>query len=245
MIQNIDPKTLRNSEFQQFLTDLIALIDAYEDGALDIHQEYEALNAAREDTKTVFVKETVAERTKELAALDNLRDDLVNGLIILVRGYAYSPVAEIKKSSRLLEAHIQSYGTGIARENYQSETFLLSQLVKGLTEKQELVQAAEMLHLTEWIQQLQQANEDFSDKYVARSMEQGTITEESFTQRRVAATEAFYKLRDRLGALYTLHHGVAPYSNMVNDFNALIDQYKKVVAVRQGRKPPPANEAGA
>jgi hypothetical protein len=245
MIAKMDFKNLRNSEFMQFFSQILVLAEGYGAETLGIYQEYDALKSALGEASAVFVKDRVTLETKELQALDNLRDDLLNGLITLVRGYSYSPHPPVKKSSRLLEIQLRLYGRGTARENYHFETQVVSTLVQDLTERPELAQAAEMLHLTEWVQQLGLVNKEFYEKYLSRTKIEADIPDDTFTQLRPPIVKAFHQLRDRLGAFYTLNHGEAPYGNIANDIRALVDQYKKVVAVRQGRKPPPANETGA
>lgn len=241
----MDFKKLRNSEFLQFFSQLLMIIDNYGAEALGIRQEYEALKTVLEEASGVFKKDNVTRQTEELETLDSLRDDLFNGLITLLRGYSYSPQPLVKQSSQLLETQIRLYGKGTARENYAVETQVISQVVKDLTQKPELAQAADRLHLTEWVQQLGQVNKDFYDKQMDRTQIAAEIPDESFTRLRTPVMKAFYQLRDRLGAFYTLQHGEAPYGNIANDIRALIDQYKRAVAVRKGRKPPSTGEGGA
>lgn len=245
MIAKMDFKNLRNGEFMEFFSQLLTIIDDYGAEALGILQDYEALKTALEEASAVFIKERVNLKTQELEDLDSLRDDLLNGLITLVRGYSYSPHPLVKQSSRLLEIQINLYGKGTARENYHFETQVISQVVKDLTEKPELAQAAERLHLTEWVQQLGQVNEEFFEKFLERTKAEAALPDETFTRLRAPIVKAFHQLRDRLGAFYTLQHGEAPYGNIANDIRALIDQYKRAVAVRKGRKPPSTGEAGA
>lgn len=237
MIKNIDLKGLRNSDFLQFLGDLLRIVNFYGAASLGIREEHEVLQAAEREAGALCRKKKASNLTEELAALDSLRDDLINGILSLVHGYTYSPDPEIKRSGHLLQNHLYTYdthGSGIARENYFSETAILDLLVQEWTVKPELAQAIELLNLSSWKKQLADANLAFQRKYLLHRQEMAALPDESMTERRETATEAYFALRDHITALHTIHHGQYPYHQVVSDINDLIEVYARLIYARKG-----------
>jgi hypothetical protein len=239
MIKNIDLKGLRNSDFLQFLADLLRIVNFYGAARLGISEEHEVLQRAEQEVVALCRKKKGSSLTGELAVLDSLRDDLINGILSLVHGYTYSPDPKIKQSGHLLQNHLYAYGTGIASENYPSETSILNLLVNEWSTKPDLAKAVEVLNLTSWKKQLAEANDAFHLKYIHHTKEMANLPDDSITERREAATYAYFALRTHITALYTMHHGKEPYPCVVNDINDLIELYTRLISARKAPPSPP------
>jgi Family of unknown function (DUF6261) len=240
MLDSIDLRGLRNSEFVQFGTDVSSIVKLNDPQALGVLGQYSAFLSANAAVEALFNKEQASAATDELVALDHQRDNLINGINALVLGYTYSADEAQKKNALLLQANISSYGAGIAKENYQSETAIITNLLDDWTTKPELAAAIVALNLTGWQTQLAAANAAFNAKYLARTQEMGSAPPDSLKEKRALATNDYYKLRDFINSYFTINNGAAPFAKVTNELNALIAQYNNLVAGRGKGTPPPS-----
>jgi hypothetical protein len=239
MINSISLKGLRNSEFVQFGTDVLSIIKINDPQALGVLAQYDAFASANKVVEGLFNKEQASAATDELVALDDQRDRLINGINALVLGYTYSTDENQKKNALLLQVNIDSYGSGIAKENYQSETAIITNLLDDWATKPELSAAVAVLNLATWQTQLAAANAAFNAKYLVRTQEMGSAPPDSLKEKRTEATNAYYELRDFIDSFFTINKGAMPFSKTTNELNALIDQYNRLIAGRgRGSEPP-------
>jgi hypothetical protein len=241
MIDSVKLRNLRNAEFIQFVTDALAIIATNNAQTLQIQSQYNALLALKTSLDTLFNKEQASPITDELIALDAKRDSLLNGIISLVQGNTNHFDESIRKQALALQANINSYGSGIARENYQSETAIISNLLADWV-KPELAAAVTALQLATWKTQLETANNAFNARYLARTRDKGSAPVDSLNDKRQLATNAYYDLRDMLDAQFIVQKGAAPFSKAVNELNALIERYNRLVTARG--KGPDENTSG-
>lgn len=59
-----------------------------------------------------------SEKTKDILALDQRRDDAINGIYYFLLSYTYHFNEEQRGKAKLLLSNIELYGSGIARLNY-------------------------------------------------------------------------------------------------------------------------------
>jgi hypothetical protein len=125
------------------------------------------------------------------------------------------------------------YGSGIARLNYQAETATLNNLLRDWENKPDLADAITTFVLTSWVNELKPANEEFNTKYLLRTQEYGDASPETITNKREETNTAYYALRDRIDALHLLvETPPSPYATVINQLNALTDQYNKLIVNR-------------
>ncbi|MDY0933206.1 DUF6261 family protein [Chryseobacterium sp. CFBP8996] len=87
--------------------------------------------------------------------------------------------------------------------------------------------------LTEWLAELKIANEEFNTKYLSRTQEYGDASPETIKLKREEVNVAYYALRDRIDALHLLVETLpSPYAMVINQLNALIMQYNKLLVNR-------------
>jgi hypothetical protein len=147
MINTIDLKTLRNGEFLQFQTDLLAIIGLNNPTALHVQAQYAALTSKVQEVEALFRTDPGNPITDEIQALDARRDAAVNGLLFVARGYANHYDENIRAYATKLNNHLELFGVGIARDNYQSETASIRNIVNDWGNKPELSEALGNLKL--------------------------------------------------------------------------------------------------
>lgn len=230
MITSIELRNLRNAEFVQFQKDFAAIITRNNPEALQIQAKAEALNAKNVELDTLFKKILANENTKVLVDLDTRRDNALNGIMYHATSYTYHFNSTLKTAGQRVLENINHYGSGIARLNYQAETATLNSIITDWETKPELTEAITTLNLTAWKTELKEANTAFSQTYLDRTQEYGNANPENLKTKREETNTAYYGLRDRINALHLLAETTpSPYATLINQLNALIDQYNSLL----------------
>lgn len=244
MIDSIDLQFLRNDEHLQLNKDVAALTLQNDPVALKIKAQYDALVLKNQELDGLYKKQTASELTQELEAIDDRRDRAISGLVLVADGYQYHfEVAKSQAASRL-SANFKLYGGGIARQNLQSETNILSSIVTDLEEKPELVAALTTLGLTSWKEELKTANSLYGTTYLERTVQYSEVSKETLAAKREETNQVYYKLRQHIEANATLDETNEGYTKLINQINALIKQYNLVLEKRKKNEVAP-DEASA
>ena len=165
--------------------------------------------------------------------MDERRDDAVNGIYYFLLGYTYHFEVDKQQKAQLLLTNMDLYGSGISRLNYQAETATLNNLLRDWENKPELADAITSFNLSSWVNELKTANEEFNTKYLSRTQEYGDASPETIKTKRDETNTAYYALRDRIDALHLLvETPPSPYATVINQLNALTDQYNKLLINR-------------
>ena len=105
--------------------------------------------------------------------------------------------------------------------------------------KTELADAVSSFNLTDWVNELKNTNADFNTLYLSRTQEYGDASPETIKIKREETNAAYYALRDRIDALHLLvETPPSPYTTVINQLNALTDQYNVLLVNRQETIPP-------
>ena len=232
MINSIDLPHLRNANYLQFQKDFLAIVSRNNPAELQVESRYDELLAKTEELESLFKKVLANPISQELLVLDSRRDDAINGIYYTALAYSYHFDKKTKQSADELLANISLYGSGIARLNYQAETATLTNLINDWENKPELAQAIDILNLKSWKEELQAINTEFGTRYLDRTQDYGNATPETLKLKREETNTVYYGLRDRINALDILvETPPSPYSTVINQLNALIEQYNLLVTV--------------
>jgi hypothetical protein len=245
MINSIKLLLLRNGEFLQFNADFLKIVNLNNPATLQVEAAYNELFAIKQSIEALFKTDTSNPITEELEVLDARRDAAITGISTVISGYTSYYDNNIKAAAIKLNNHLALFGAGIARDNYQSETATIRSIVEDWTNKPELAAAITTLNLGGWKTELEAVNTSFNTKYLARTQEFGAVSADTIKTKRQEAINAFYKLRNNINAHFILQDGAEPYNKVTNELNALIDQYNKLLAARQGggdSEPPAPNQ---
>ncbi|MBW8358375.1 MAG: hypothetical protein K0M63_01080 [Weeksellaceae bacterium] len=237
----IDLTKLRNAEYLQYMKDFAGIINLNAPATLQIAAKLTAFTTETAELEGLFKKALANDRTRVILQLDERRDNAINGIAAFLQGYAYHYEADKKQNAEKLLTNMAMYGSGIARQNYQSETATLNNMLNDFANKPELAAAVTAFSLQPWLSELQDANTQFNDEYLTRTQEYGAANPETIKSKREEVNETYYALRDRIDALHTLvETPPSPYTTVINQLNALTDQYN---ALLLHRVTPPENPA--
>ncbi|KQS90169.1 DUF6261 family protein [Chryseobacterium sp. Leaf394] len=232
-------KLLRNAEYLQFMKDYAAIIHLNDPTTLQIDAKLSAFETKSSELQDLFKKALASDKTKTVLELDERRDNAINGLTGYVQSLGYHFESVTRKNAQLLRDNLTLYGSGIARMNYQSETATLNNIYRDWTTKPDLMDAVIYLNLAPWLDELNDANTEFNVQFLTRTQEYGDANPETIKSKREETNVAYYALRDRIDALHTLTESPeSPYSKLINQLNALIDQYNVLLMKRESGLPP-------
>ncbi|MDP9955912.1 hypothetical protein J2X97_001549 [Epilithonimonas hungarica] len=230
MINSIDLPHLRNANYLQFQKDFLAIISRNDPKDLQVESKYDELTTKVQELESLFKKVLANPISQELLVLDERRDAAINGIYYAVLGYSYHYEANIKQAADALLANIKLYGSGIARLNYQAETATINSLMNDWENKPELSQAIDTLGLKAWKEELGSINTEFGTRYLDRTQDYGNATPETLKIKREETNTVYYALRDRINALHLLvETPPSPYNTVINQLNALIEQYNLLI----------------
>ncbi len=232
MINNIALQPLRNGEYIQFLTDTLNIVAKNNPEALNVNAQYIALRTATDEVEKLFKISQGSLVTEEIEALDARRDNAINGITLQVQAMAYSADAALNKYGKTLSAHLALFGTGIAKDNYPSETTTLRNIVNDWKNKPELQEAVAALNLGNWLAEMENANNAFNLAYAKRNEELAVAPTEKLKELRHAANNLYYKLRTRINSNFDINDGAEPWAATVN----LINQHIAAYALLQTRR---------
>ena len=232
MINSILLRELRNASYLQFQKDFLEIISRNNPAVLQIETKYDELSAKTNELENLFKKVLANPISQELLVLDERRDAAVNGIYYVALGYSYHYDSNLKQAADVLLANIKLYGSGIARLNYQAETATINSLIHDWDNKPELTKAINTLDLKSWKGELESINIEFSTRYLDRTQDYGNATPETLKIKREETNTVYYALRDRINALHLLiETPPSPYSTVINQLNALVEQYKLLLTV--------------
>lgn len=230
----IDLFKLRNAEYLQYVKDFAAIINLNNPDDLGIGIKLNSFVLKTGELESLYKKALASEKTQELLAIDEKRDNAVNGIYYFLLGHSYHFDPIKKQNAQTMIANMMLYGSGIARLNYQAETATINNLIRDWESKPELITAITAFQLNDWVNELKTANEDFNTKYLSRPQEYGEANPETIKLKREEVSTAYYALRDRIDALHLLvETPPSPYGTVINQLNALIDQYNALLLKRK------------
>lgn len=232
-MNSIDIQKLRNAEYLQYVKDYLGIISLNNPDQLGIDTKLTILNTKATELEALYKKAMASDKTQELMTLDERRDNAINGIYYFLLGYSYHHEANLQHKAQLLLTNMALYGSGIARLNYQAETATINNLLRDWENKPELADAITTFSISAWVNELKIANEEFNTKYLSRTQEYGDASPETIKTKRDETNTAYYALRDRIDALHLLvETPPSPYATVINQLNALTDQYNKLLINR-------------
>lgn len=241
----IDVFKLRNAEYLQYMKDFTGIINLNDPAQLAIDAKLNAFVSKTDELESLYKKALASEKTQALLAIDERRDDAVNGIYYFLLGYSYHFDPMRKQNAQILLENMALYGSGIARLNYQAETATINNLLRDWENKPELADAIILFDLSSWVNEMKAANDEFNTQYLLRTQEYGDASPETIKLKREEVNVAYYALRDRIDALHLLvETPPSPYVTVINQLNALTNQYNVLLMNRKPDLPEPENPEG-
>jgi hypothetical protein len=237
MIDKIHIAALRNSEFSQFINDVLSIVGKQSAAALLVEKQANQLRRVIKEADALFKAKTGFKGTEKLAELDQRRDKTITGLTQIAQGMTNHPKKASAQHAETLFKHLKRYGGGgaVARENYAAETAIIKSILKDWAEQADLKAAIKALGLEEWQAALESENNAFNQQYLLRNTEMSDASPDTMRTRRREVVDAYNTLCNHLNSHFILNDGAEPFGRAVKEVNALIAQYSNLLAGRKGR----------
>jgi len=232
---------LINAEFYQFLSLVAKSANDADPSASKFKPEYDTLVAELERLLTAINRDKALELTTVLEKQDAERDKIISGFVSWINGLANHRRPAKSEPATVIQNYLANHGSGIAAQNLQAETAILSKIVADFKSEPNLQNALSKLDGSDWMEDIEETNTAFINTYAQRNEQIGANKEKvSFFDIRSQAILAYEALVDMIQSRYKT--AVADKGDTkllqkcVNEIDAIIMQYRQLIKATQINK---------
>jgi hypothetical protein len=227
-IQDVRFTRFYAAEHVQFGTEVCSLIEEapFRD-ELPVFTPYCALH---EEEKQLFKKEGGNFLTPEVEKSDETRDIHTYGFFMTVKGLLHHYDEEVIAAADIVSVALKPFKK-VCKITFEQETATLDKMVAELR-KEAVAQAVERLGFTEWVNRIDEDNQQFAALQMQRSATNTQKLEGNMKGIRSRVDPVYYSLTNRINSLMVVN-GEAPYEATVKLLNERINSYKRTIAQRQ------------
>ena len=228
----------RNAEHYQFHSDVLSIVTEEVAAAQKIDSLRSEYAALFDKENTAFIQNRAYESTKGVEAKDRVRDDLFLYIKQTVDSNLYCPVATKKAAAEKLAYVMKPYRSANSKA-FAENTAQVTNLVADF-QLEANAGYVELLGLTEAVEQLQTANNEFNAVYMGRSGEKLVrASTENMKSIRPKVDTAFRSLSSAINALYQVNSLITrsdatetELGGLIDGVNALIVQLHQTLSLR-------------
>lgn len=218
----------RNNEFIQFMADMVHIQIRNKARELDLGNVVALLSKTKDELISLSQVDRKSDLTKDLATIDNARDEDSTGIKYVVRGFTYHFNNDLKAAAKLILYKLDTLAPDLNRLNYQSQTSATTTLIEEWKHDPKLNQAVELLGLSGWFKQLGKNNHQFNQVFLQRIKEEAESPTIKIPQLRKQATMQYRTMVQHIEAHATLSDDKA-YDVLIEQMNVLIEKYNALV----------------
>jgi len=160
-------------------------------------------------------------KTKRLHELDDLRDEMVQGLYGHVKSQLHFPIPEVAKSAQDLWFILEKHGTKIYDLPVREESGTLVQLLQDLNKPENLINLQATTSLV-WKERLEEYSKQYDDLYSDRTAVEANYEVGRAKAERVKTQAAFTDLCEQINALARVN-GAEAYKELADFINRAVD----------------------
>lgn len=241
MIKKLHLAALLSPEFYQFMVLIAACIEKIDVTKFKLTAEATEFNELLKRLLAAFNRENAYQLSKILDQLDRRRDTAITGFTMWIKALTMHPNPTISTSAKALRVYLKTHGDNIANQNLQTETATLTKIISDFANNTELKNHLANLKDTEWMPEIETANNEYIKTYQQRTEQMGEdANKENFTQVRKLQIKAYENLVQmmvsRCNTLKADKENVTDLQNCIDAINATILQFKQLIAQTQTRK---------
>ncbi len=169
--------------------------------------------------------------TQKIVEADNLRDNILRGMIHIVKGMTYFPDENLSDMAEQIKTLIDKYGENIQRIPQREESAVIENLLQDL-QTETIAGILPQLGLSQWVPKLQEANANFDNLYLARSEKEATFISGLTREQREKMQDAFTHLCRTIEA-YAFIDGEDAYKTLADRINVEVAKIKQLVKARK------------
>lgn len=192
----------RNKVLMQYYLDTVAIYRQYNIQALQLEPMVIALENCIANMDSVFRVGRGNQTTATIEEADARRDAAIIGIRKLAEAYETHYNATYQEASQLIQGLIDRFGSRIAKMNYIAETQVIAAIINDCETDAPMQAAIALLHATEWVAELKEANTEFNRLFLMRNADIAeqpkknimTLRTETMPvfQQLISTTEAYY-----------------------------------------------------
>ncbi len=232
MIKSIHFKNLRNNEIVQFFENIKEIVSKNNPEDLLVQEQYNAFIKPLTTLQLNHKRIRGSSITYQLAKIDKRRNLALKSIYKIIEAYTHHYNSDVCTVAIDLKKELDVYGKKIVRYNYQYETNVIDEILQKWAPKAEGIA---LLNLTEWVGELKQANTLFNTRYLDRVKESAGYTNIKVVELRKIVALHYNELMDLLSAYATIQK-TEIYTKVIDQINALINQYNKILTSRHSKK---------
>jgi len=160
-------------------------------------------------------------KTKRLHELDDLRDEMVQGLYGHVKSQLNFPIPEVAQAAQNLWFILEKHGTKIYDLPVREESGTLVQLLHDLNTRQSLFNLQTTTSMA-WKERLEEYSKQYNDLYSDRTVVEANYDVGRAKAERVKTQAAFTDLCEQINALVRVN-GAELYKDLVDFINRAVD----------------------
>ena len=234
MIKKLNLARLTSAEFFQFLVLILGNADAANPTKSKFVAQRDATAAIIARLQQALNREQAFALTAVLDAIDKRRDIAIIGFVMWVKSLTMHPEQATRDAANMLRTYLKTMGDNIANQNQQAQTAILSKIVDDSKNNGFIKKAINDLKGTEWIDEIETANNEYISKYQQRTVEMGDAgNEESFSTMKPAALNTYSALTDiietRFKSAKADNGDTTILQKCIDDINATITQYQQLI----------------
>ena len=228
----------RNAEHYQFHSDVLSIVTVEVATAQKIEGLRSEYAALFDKENTAFIQNRAYESTKEVEAKDRVRDELFLYVKQTVDSNLYCPVATKKAAAEKLSFAMKPYRSANSKA-FAENTAQVTNLVADF-QSETYAEYVELLGLTDAVEQLKTANNEFNAIYMGRSGEKLVrASTENMKSIRPKVDTAYRSFASAINALYQVNSLVtrsesteAELGSLIDSVNGLIVQLHQTLSIR-------------
>ena len=234
-ISRLALKSLRNSEYTMFISQLVAILLKYNVDALQLRKSFDRLVALTPELDKIVAQDLSSAYSNKIRDLDAQRDNLFAVIVSMVKNLEKSGIATLAPHVELLKRLLDKHGRDIAEASYSAETKRLNDFLVEISTNANLMAAITATNLALFIDQLRTVNTEFASKFMTRVEESSTSEViNAHIIRRVSdkTLTSFFDAIEFCSSEYEDLDYVTP----ANELNELITYYKTMLKARESRR---------
>jgi len=228
-------KSLRNSEYTMFISQLVAILLKYNLDALQLRKSFDRLVALTPELDKIVAQDLSSAYSNKIRDLDAQRDNLFAVIVSMVKNLEKSGIATLAPHVELLKRLLDKHGRDIAEAGYSAETKRLNDFLVEISTNANLMAAITATNLALFIDQLRTVNTEFASKFMVRIEESSTSEVVNAYNIRLVSDKtliSFFRAIEFCSSEYEDLDYVTP----ANELNELITYYKTMLKARESRR---------
>ena len=234
-ISRLALKSLRNSEYTMFISQLVAILLKYNVDALQLRKSFDRLVALTPELDKIVAQDLSSAYSNKIRDLDAQRDNLFAVIVSMVKNLEKSGIATLAPHVELLKRLLDKHGRDIAEAGYSAETKRLNDFLVEISTNANLMAAITATNLALFIDQLRTVNTEFASKFMVRIEESSSSEVVNAYNIRLVSDKtliSFFRAIEFCSSEYEDLDYVTP----ANELNELITYYKTMLKARESRR---------